>query len=95
MAKKPVFKKTDGSDGPGRLFASKGEKEEDARQRLSEKHGYVIPKNTAFDKGTNSFVPEGRDAAFKKKASKEATPDTKKADDKPKKRGRPKKLDAT
>jgi len=71
--KKPVkarFQKKDGTPGPGRLFARKGESPADAKKRLSK--DYKIPKGTPFDKGTNSFVPKGRDPAFKPKASKEA-----------------------
>jgi hypothetical protein len=64
-AKKPIFKKKDGSDGPGRLFLKKGESEADAKTRLSEK--FDLPETAKFDKSTNSFVPEGKDAAFKKR----------------------------
>lgn len=69
---KPRFLTKDGKPGPGRLFARKGEDPKDAKKRLSEK--YKIPAGTPFDKGTNSFVPKGRDAAFKPKKSKEALP---------------------
>ena len=78
MAKKtekkklPVFKKQDGTPGPGRLFARPGEKSSDAKKRLSEV--YKIPKGTKFDKGTNSFVPKGREPAFKVRKPKDPEP---------------------
>jgi hypothetical protein len=71
-AVKPRFLKKDGSPGPGRLFARKGEDPKDAKKRLSEQ--YKIPAGTPFDKGTNSFVPKGREAGFKPKKPKEALP---------------------
>ena len=62
--KKPVFGKKDGTEGPGRLFLKKGEKPEDGKKRLSEK--YNVPDDAKHDKATNSFVPAGREPAFKK-----------------------------
>lgn len=71
--KKPTFAKKDGSEGPGRLFARKGEDKKDARKRLGEK--YKLPRNAKFDEATNSFVPPGRDAAFRKKSENTGKPD--------------------
>ena len=71
--KKPTFRKKDGSEGPGRLFARKGEDPKDARKRLGEK--YKVPKNAKFDEATNSFSPAGRDPAFPKKSKDTGKPD--------------------
>lgn len=59
-----------------RLYLQKDEKPEDAKKRLFGKEGkYKAADDTKFDKGTNSFIREQKDASPRKPKGGDSTAD--------------------